>query len=101
MIVDNGLEFAEHKHVAKPLKTDIYFADPYASYQRGANKNTNGLLRQYIPKGTDLRSLTDEQLTRYQQRLNLRPRKTLSFKQPSVIFNTQLQYTKASVTLTS
>lgn len=85
----------------KRLKINIYFADPYAFYQRGASKDANSLLRQYIPKGTDLRSLTDEQLVRYQQRLNLKPRKTLGFKQSSIIFNTQLQYTKASVAITS
>lgn len=98
---DNGLEFAEHQRVAKELQADIYFAEPYASYQRGANENANGLLRQYIPKGADLRLLTDEQLANYQQRLNHRPRKVLGFKQPSVIFNNQLAYTKPSVALTS
>ncbi len=88
---DNGLEFAEHKRVAAGLNADVYFADPYASYQRGANENANGLLRQYVPKGSNLRSLTNEQLKKYQQRLSLRPRKVLGFKQPDVIFKEQLQ----------
>ncbi|EGN75172.1 transposase, IS30 family [Idiomarina sp. A28L] len=92
---DNGLEFAEHKRVAAGLNADVYFADPYASYQRGANENANGLLRQYVPKGSNLRSLTNEQLSKYQQRLNLRPRKVLGFKQPDVIFKEQLQYAQS------
>ncbi len=98
---DNGLEFAEHKQLAERLETMVYFADPYASYQRGANENANGLLRQYVPKGADLRSLTNEQLNIYQQRLNLRPRKVLGFKQPDVIFKEQLRNIIASVALTS
>lgn len=89
---DNGLEFAEHKRIAASLDADFYFADPYASYQRGANENANGLLRQYLPKGTSLRSLTNELLSKFQRRINLRPRKVLGFKQPGVIFKEQLQY---------
>jgi len=92
---DNGLEFAEHKRIAKALDADVYFADPYASYQRGANENANGLLRQYVPKGCDLRILTNEMLTKIQQRINLRPRKVLGFKQPDVIFKEQLQYAQS------
>ena len=70
---DNGLEFAV-MNIRKELETDVYFADPYASYQRGANENANGLLRQYVPKGTDLRTVTNKLIAKYQQRLNLRPR---------------------------
>lgn len=88
---DNGLEFADHERIAEELDTDVYFADPYASYQRGANENANGLLRQYVPKGTDLRTVTNELMAKYQQRLNLRPRKTLGFIQPDIIFKEQLQ----------
>ena len=88
---DNGLEFADHAVMAKELDTDVYFADPYASYQRGANENANGLLRQYVPKGTDLRTVTGTQLSKYEKRLNLRPRKLLGFIQPDVIFKEQLQ----------
>lgn len=88
---DNGLEFAAHERIADSLDTDVYFADPYASYQRGANENANGLLRQYVPKGTDLRTVTNKLMAKYQQRLNLRPRKTLGFIQPDLIFKEQLQ----------
>lgn len=92
---DNGLEFAEHKRIAAALDTDVYFADPCASYQRGANENANGLLRQYVPKGTSFRSLTNELLSHFQQRINLRPRKVLGFKQPDVILKEQLQYAQS------
>ena len=88
---DNGLEFADHGFMARKLEADVYFADPYASYQRGANENANGLLRQYVPKGTDLRTVTGAQLSQYEKRLNLRPRKLLGFIQPDVIFKEQLQ----------
>jgi len=83
---DNGLEFCRHEHVAKALKTEVYFANPYASWERGLNENFNGLLRQYIKKGTDLRTVTDEQLPRIEREINLRPRKCLGFKQPAVVF---------------
>nr|WP_241971755.1 IS30 family transposase [Aliidiomarina sanyensis] len=77
---DNGLEFAEYKCIAKALDADVYFADLYASCQRGANENANGLLRQYVPKGTSLRTLTNDMLAKMQQRINYRPRKVLGFK---------------------
>ena len=83
---DNGGEFSEHKAIAKALEADMYFAHPYASYERGLNENTNGLLRQFIPKGTDLRTVSEEDLQRYQGALNSRPRKCLGFRQPSVVF---------------
>lgn len=83
---DNVLELAEHKRIAKALDADVYFADPCGSYQRGANKNANRLLRQYVPKGCNLRILTEEMLTKIQQRINLRSHKVLGFKQPDVIF---------------
>lgn len=83
---DNGLEFSEHKAIAEALDAKTYFAHPYASYERGLNENTNGLLRQFIPKGTDLRTVTEVDLQRYQRALNSRPRKCLGFRQPSVVF---------------
>lgn len=83
---DNGLEFSEHQAIAEALNARTYFAHPYASYERGLNENTNGLLRQFIPKGTDLRTVTEEDLQRYQGALNSRPRKCLGFRQPSVVF---------------
>lgn len=98
---DNGKEFAEHKRIARELETEFYFADPYASYQRGANENANGLLRQYVPKGTDLRMVTERSIKAYQQRINERPRKRLGFIQADVIFKEQLQRIRASVAVNS
>lgn len=83
---DNGGEFSEHRAIAEALEAETYFAHPYASYERGLNENTNGLLRQFIPKGTDLRTVSEEDLRRYQNALNSRPRKCLGFRQPSVVF---------------
>jgi IS30 family transposase len=83
---DNGLEFSEHKAIAKALEAECYFAHPYASHERGLNENTNGLLRQFIRKGTDLRTVSEADLAHYQGALNSRPRKCLGFRQPSVVF---------------
>lgn len=83
---DNGSEFCDHERVAEKLKTDIYFANPYSSWERGLNENFNGLLRQYIRKGTDLRTVTDKQISDVERALNARPRKCLGFKQPAVVF---------------
>ncbi|XYX41445.1 IS30 family transposase [Candidatus Erwinia dacicola] len=83
---DNGREFTRHKEVADALEAETYFAHPYASWQRGLKENTNGLLRQFIPKGTDLTAVTDDELRKYQGALNSRPRKCLGFRQPSVVF---------------
>jgi IS30 family transposase len=73
---DNGLEFAHHQDIARKLATKIYFAHPFASWERGINENTNGLIRQYFPKGTDFNQVTDAQIKRVAERLNDRPRKT-------------------------
>lgn len=83
---DNGKEFAEHEQMAKALEADIYFAHPYASWERGINENTNGLIRQYFPKGTDLRDVTTEQAQMVMERLNNRPRKTRGGKTPNELF---------------
>ena len=92
---DNGKEFAEHEKVAAVLKTDIYFAHPYHSWERGLNENSNGLLRQYFPKGMELTDITDEQVQRAVERLNHRPRKVLGFKTPhEVFFGVEIRYTK-------
>ncbi|GEM81517.1 IS30 family transposase [Vibrio superstes] len=84
--VDNGREFAGHEEIGNALEADVYFAHPYSSWERGANENANGLLRQYVKKGTDLRTVSDDDIERAQQRINYRPRKCLGFKQPAVIF---------------
>ena len=79
---DNGKEFARHKEIAKGLDVEFYFARPYHSWERGANENTNGLIRQYISKGTDFSELTDEMLAEIEWKLNHRPRKSLGYKTP-------------------
>lgn len=77
---DNGAEFAFHKKTAAALNTKVYFNDPYCSWQRGTNENTNGLIRQYYPKGHDFSQVTTKQIKKVQDILNSRPRKCLGFK---------------------
>ena len=84
---DNGLEFSEHLEIAKELDAKTYFAHPYSSWERGLNENFNGLLRQYVPKGTNLKQVEDEYLQLVQERINKRPRKCLGYKQPLFVFN--------------
>jgi transposase, IS30 family len=85
---DRGSEMSMHKELARRLKIDIYFCDPYKPSQRGTNENTNGLIREYLPKGMDLSTLTDQQLRFIEDRLNNRPRKILKFKTPNEVFAT-------------
>ncbi len=86
LTVDNGKEFASHESVADALKIKVYFADPYCAWQRGLNENTNGLIRQYAPKGSDVRTLTDQQIQHIMDRLNNRPRKSLGYLTPNEVF---------------
>ena len=83
---DNGREFANHEEIAEALEADVYFAHPYSSWERGANENANGLLRQYVPKGSDLREVSEDVISLAMARINYRPKKCLGFKQPAVIF---------------
>ncbi len=83
---DNGKEFAMHKEIEKALKIKAYFAHPYSSYERGLNENTNGLIRQYIPKKTEFRYLPDFVFEDIVRKLNTRPRKTLDFASPVEVF---------------
>ncbi|SNX50916.1 Integrase core domain protein [Vibrio thalassae] len=83
---DNGREFANHEEIAETLEADVYFAHPYSSWERGANENANGLLRQYVPKGSDLREVSEDVISLAMARINYRPKKCLGFKQPAVIF---------------
>ena len=93
--LDNGKEFAEHEKVAAALKADIYFAHPYHSWERGLNENSNGLLRQYFPKGMELVNITDEQVLAAVEKLNHRPRKVLGYRTPhEVFFGVEIRYTK-------
>ena len=82
MTADNGTEFSRHQQIAKALKMDVFFARPYHSWERGANENTNGLVRQYFVKGTDFRKITDKEINMVQDKINNRPRKRLEFKTP-------------------
>ncbi|MCK5783676.1 MAG: IS30 family transposase [Desulfobacterales bacterium] len=84
--VDNGKEFAQHKTIAKQLEADVYFAHPYSAWERGLNENTVGLVRQYFPKNMSLRNVDPEKLQAAQNRLNIRPRKTLGFLSPIQVF---------------
>ena len=86
LTVDNGKEFASHESVAEALRIRVYFADPYSAWQRGLNENTNGLIRQYVPKGSEVRTLTNEQVQHIMDRLNNRPRKSLGFLTPNEVF---------------
>lgn len=83
---DNGKEFADHERIAHELEISFFFAHPYAAWERGANENMNGLVRQYIPKNRDLSSVTDEELLQIMNKLNHRPRKCLDFKTPFQVF---------------
>jgi len=90
--LDNGkaLSFetgAEHQRLTDDLGTDVYFAQPYASWQRGLNENTNGLLRQFFPKGTDFARISRRQVARSEKLLNERPKKTLGYRTPSEVLN--------------
>ena len=79
---DNGKEFAYHHKIASALGVETYFAKPYHSWERGTNENTNGLLRQYFPKGTDFGMVSEAEVLVVQRKLNTRPRKCLGFKTP-------------------
>ena len=83
---DNGKEFAGHEEIAAALKADFYFAHPYASWERGTNENTNGLIRQYFPKNRDFTTITQQEIDLAMERLNNRPRKRLGFQTPSQVF---------------
>jgi len=83
---DNGKEFAAHQHISQTLSVDFYFAHPYSSWERGTNENTNGLIRQYLPKSRSLKDLSFQEETMIMDRLNLRPRKCLDFRTPYEVF---------------
>lgn len=83
---DRGKEFAKVQCLTDKFGTPFYFPDPHSPWQRGTNENTNGLLREYLPKGTDLDSITDRRIQAYAEQMNNRPRKCLGWKTPYEIF---------------
>ena len=84
--MDNGKEFYRHKKVAEALNAATYFCRPYHSWEKGCNENTNGLIRQYFPKKTDFRLLSNRQIKAVQDALNHRPRKRLGYETPNTLF---------------
>lgn len=84
---DNGTEMAQHKLFTKNTKVQVYFTHPYSPWERPTNENTNGLLRDYFPKGTDLSTVTKKRLKQVQNELNERPRKVLDYMTPKEVFD--------------
>lgn len=92
MTYDNGTEMARHKEITNKTGMKIYFAHPYSSWERGTNENTNGLIRRYLPKGTDFNLIDKKQLMIIQEKLNNRPRKIIGFKTPKEIIDSELKF---------
>ena len=90
MTYDNGMEMANHKWLSDETGIDIYFAHPYSSWERGTNENTNGLIRRFLPKGTDFRDVSDKRIQEIQDNLNNRPRKVLGFRTPNEMRNLEI-----------
>lgn len=86
LTVDNGSEFAHFKELENKARLKVFFADPYAAWQRGLNENTNGLLRQYFPKGTNFRKVSEAEVNETVRKLNNRPRKCLGYRTPQEVF---------------
>ena len=85
LTLDNGKEFAEHEQLEAGAALKIYFAKPYSAWQRGTNENTNGLIRQFFPKGTDLANIPERRFAKVQQLLSDRPRKRLGYRSPTEV----------------
>jgi IS30 family transposase len=90
MTFDNGKEFAEHERLAAALQMEVYFALPYCSWQRGTNENTNGLIRQFYPKGTDFSRISHDDVARVETLINERPRRRLDYRSPSEVLEKRL-----------
>jgi len=83
---DQRTEMSKHEQITRILETDVYFADPGSPWQRGANENTNGLIREFYPKGTDFKGVTRDQLKYVEELINTRPKKILGFTSPKTNF---------------
>lgn len=92
LTIDNGREFWGHENLAARLGTKVYFARPYQPWQRGLNEQVNGLIRQFLPKSTDLRTITVKELKRIEEKLNNRPRKKLGYLTPLEVMRNQCNY---------
>jgi len=99
MTTDNGKEFAQHERIAQTIDTEFYFAHPYRSWERGANENMNGLIRQFFPKKMHFETITAKDVNFAMNSLNHRPRKCLDFKTPHEVFMKQLQSLHHAVAL--
>ena len=91
LTVDNGMEFSRHRQMEKALGARVYFAHPYRAWERGANENANGLLRQFFPKGVDLSKTTPQQLQHAVDNLNNRPRKCLGYRTPAEVLQVEIR----------
>jgi IS30 family transposase len=91
LTLDNGSENAGHRTIKERLGTSVYYAHPYHSWERGTNENTNGLIRWYLPKGTDFATVSDEEIARIEWALNNRPRKRLGWRTPLEVWSVALQ----------
>ncbi len=96
---DQGKEMARHEELERKVGIRIYFADPHSPWQRPTNENTNGLLRQYFPKGTDLSGYSQRRLTQVAEELNNRPRKSLGFRTPAEVIAQQIMQLNSGVAL--
>jgi IS30 family transposase len=86
LTLDNGKEFTQFKELERKTGLKVYFADPYSAWQRGTNENTNGLFRQYFPKGTDFRTVSEKEVAIVVKKLNNRPRKCLNYQTPYEVY---------------